>query len=335
HITFDALFQFSPFYFIIEISAGVSLKVFGMGLFSIRLQFALEGPTPWRAHGSGSISFLFFDVSADFDVTWGDSQDTTLPPIPVMPLLKAELEKQQNWIAELPVGNNLLVSLRKLSETESAQVLHPLGTLRVSQRTAPLDIRIDKVGSQKPADANQFKLVPSGDLVKVSDADEQFAKAQFINMSDAEKLSQRAFDPLHGGLKLASGAQTLGSAKLAKRKVRYEQIIIDNNFKHFSSRFKSFSFGFFAHFLRGSAISKSALSKSYRSQIDPFTEKLQVKDGGFTVALATNNQAYSTQAMNFSSETLAQQYIQNQVSLHPELHETLHVIPRHEVTAEA
>ncbi|MDD5265639.1 MAG: hypothetical protein PHO08_00740 [Methylococcales bacterium] len=335
HMTFDALFQFSPFYFIIEISAGVSLKVFGMGLFSISLQFTLEGPTPWRAHGSGSISFLFFDVSADFDVTWGDSQDTTLPPIPVMPLLKAELEKQQNWIAELPVGNNLLVSLRKLSETESSQVLHPLGTLRVSQRAAPLDIRIDKVGSQKPSDANQFKLVPSGDLVKVSDTDEQFAKAQFINMSDADKLSQQAFDPLHSGLKLASGAQTLGSAKLAKRKVRYEQIIIDNNFKRFRLRFKFFSFGFFTHFLQGSAISKSALSKNHRSQLDPFSEKLQVKDGGFTVALAENNRAYSTQAMYFSSETLAQQFIQEQLSLRPELHETLHVIPQHEVTAEA
>ena len=335
HINYDALFQFSPFYFIIDISAGVSFKVFGVGLFSISLQFVLEGPTPWRAHGSGSISFLFFDVSADFDVTWGDSQDTTLPPISVMPLLKAELEKQQNWIAELPGGNNLLVSLRKLSETESSQVLHPLGTLRVSQRAAPLDIRIDKVGSQKPADANQFKLVPTGDLVKVSDADEQFAKAQFITMSDADKLSQRAFDPLHGGVKLASGAQTLGSAKLAKRKVRYEQIIIDNNFKRFRRRFKFFSFGFFTHFLKGSAISKSALSKNYRSQLDPFSEKLQVKDGGFTVALAENNRAYSTQAIYFSSETLAQQYIQKQVSLCPELHETLHVIPQHEVTAEA
>src|SRR5207248_9232102 len=58
HLAFDALFQFSPFHFIIEVSASVSLKVFGVGLFSIRLHFALEGPTPWRAHGTGSISFF-------------------------------------------------------------------------------------------------------------------------------------------------------------------------------------------------------------------------------------------------------------------------------------
>jgi hypothetical protein len=49
HIALDALIQFSPFYFIVEISASVSLRAFGVGLFSIRLRFSLEGVTPWRA----------------------------------------------------------------------------------------------------------------------------------------------------------------------------------------------------------------------------------------------------------------------------------------------
>src|SRR6185436_17787874 len=63
-LAFDALFQFSPFRFIIEISAHISLKVFGVGLFGISLQFCLEGPGPYRAHGTGSLSLFFFDVSA-------------------------------------------------------------------------------------------------------------------------------------------------------------------------------------------------------------------------------------------------------------------------------
>ncbi|MCB0575850.1 MAG: hypothetical protein KDC61_14935, partial [Saprospiraceae bacterium] len=196
HLAFDALFQFSPFFFIIEISASVSLKVFGIGLFSISLHLSLEGPTPWRAHGTGTLSLLFFDVSADFDITWGESKDTTLPPVAVMPLVRAELEKTDNWKAELPAGSNLLVSLRKLSEAETAQVLHPLGTLRLSQRAVPLDLKIDKVGSQKPSDANDFNLQATAGLEKSSDIDEQFAKAQFIKLSDSDKLSQRAFDPL-------------------------------------------------------------------------------------------------------------------------------------------
>lgn len=332
HLAFDALFQFSPFYFIIEISASVSLKVFGLGLFSIRLQFALEGPTPWRAHGTGTLSLFFFDVSADFDITWGDSKDTTLPPIPVMPLLRAEIDKLENWKAELPIYNNLLVSLRKLPEGETAQVLHPLGSLRISQRAVPLGLKIDKVGNRKPADANEFTLAPTAGLVKAVDADEQFAKAQFLDMSDAEKLSQRAYDPLHGGVVLASGTQQLGAAKLAKRRVRYEQIIIDSNYKRFRRRFKIFTAGFFDHFVKSSAISNSSLSNSYTTNLDPFEDKVKVREGGFTVALVENNRPYSTSAAYFSSEALANRFIAEQVSAKPELYETLHVVPQYEAS---
>ena len=330
HMAFDALFQFSPFYFIIEISASVSLKVFGVGLFSISLQFALEGPTPWRAHGTGTLSLFFFDVSADFDITWGDSKDTTLPPIAVIAVLKSEFEKLDNWRAQLPANNNLLVSLRKLDDTESAQVLHPLGTLRVSQRAVPLDLKIDKVGNQKPSDANQFKLTATAGLVKANDADEQFAKAQFLKMSDADKLSQRAFDPMHSGLLLASGAQQLGSSKMGKRKVRYEEIIIDSNYKRFRRRFRVFTEAFFSHFLVGGAVSKSVLSQNYRKLLDPFEEKVAVKEGGFTVAHTENNKPYSVASTYFANEAMAHQFVQTQVAANPDLHDALHVIPQYE-----
>src|SRR5262249_61363880 len=91
HLGFDALFQFSPFHFIIEVLASVSLKVFDVGLFTISLQFALEGPTPWRAHGTGSLSLFFFDVSADFDITWGETKGTPPPPVAVFSLLQGEI----------------------------------------------------------------------------------------------------------------------------------------------------------------------------------------------------------------------------------------------------
>ena len=328
HMGFDALFQFSPFRFVVEISGSVSLKVFGVGLFGINLHFMLEGPSPYRAHGSGSISFFFFDVSADFDITWGESRDTTLPPLPVMPLLTGELKKLENWKAELPAGNNLLVSLRKLPPTES-HVLHPLGSLRVSQRAVPLDLKIDKVGNQAPSDANLFKLTASGGLVRVGDADEQFAKAQFLKMSDADKLSLRAFDPLHGGLKLASGAQPLGASKLTRRRVRYEQHIIDGNYLKFR-RYFGLAVGFFSHFARNGAVSNSKLSKSYAEKLDPFADKMKLREGGFSVVNQQDNRAFSTASTYFASEALAAQFIDSQVAANPALHDTLHVVPQHE-----
>ncbi len=93
HLAFDALFRFSPFYFIITISASLSVKVFGIGLFSVSMRGSLEGPTPWHIEGTGSISLLFFDIDVDFSHTWGTEDETILPPISVMPLLTAEFQK--------------------------------------------------------------------------------------------------------------------------------------------------------------------------------------------------------------------------------------------------
>ncbi len=81
HLAFDALFQFNPFYFIIEISGKVSLKVFGAGLFTISIQLSLEGTSPWRAKGYGKIKILFITFKARFNESWGDAENTELPPI--------------------------------------------------------------------------------------------------------------------------------------------------------------------------------------------------------------------------------------------------------------
>ena len=113
HLSFDALFQFSPFHFIIEISASFSVNVFGIGLFSVSVSGSLEGPARWRARGTGEISILFFSISVDFDESWGESRDTTQPPVEILPLFKAELQKPDTWRALPPASNALGVSLRK------------------------------------------------------------------------------------------------------------------------------------------------------------------------------------------------------------------------------
>jgi hypothetical protein len=324
------LIQFSPFYFIIEISASVSLKVFGAGIFSIRLAFSLEGPTPWRARGTGSLSILFFEISADFDITWGESRNTTLEPIKVMPILKAEFEKLQNWRALLPSSSNLLVSLRKL-DPSAELVLHPVGVLRVSQKAVPLDLLIDKVGSQKASDAKKFSIAVTSDLTKAGDVTEQFAIAQFQSMDDASKLSRRAYDPLTGGLDLSAQGRKLRASKLVRRRVRYEEIIIDSNYKRFIRRFYRLNGVLFTHFLRANSISRSVLSKAYRHKLQPFDEKVAVREENFVVAFQANNQTYRSEA-RFASEAMAIAYLHRQVGQNPSLHDTLHVIPQHEVS---
>jgi hypothetical protein len=330
HIAFDALFQFSPFYFIIQISASVSLRAFGVGLFSVRLQFALEGPTPWRARGRGSISLLFFEISADFDITWGESRNTSLPPVAVLPIIAAELEKPANWKALPPASSNLLVTLRKLDDP-GALVLHPVGALQVSQKSVPFDFTLDKVGSQTPSDAKRFTLrITSVGLTKRGDKLEKFALAQFQNMDDAAKLSLPAFEPLIGGLELVAGGQDFASGKAVERIVRYEEIIIDDNFKRFKRRFTTFPGILFAHFLNGNAIALSALSKATQKKLNPFEEKIKVAGDSFAVAFTSDNKAFGAEA-TFTSAAMASQFIARKVADDPGLADSLHVIRQHEV----
>jgi hypothetical protein len=337
HLAFDALFQFSPFYFIVEISASVSLKVFGLGLFSVRLRGSLEGPTPWRVAGAASISFFFFEISVDFEHTWGESADTTLPGTRVMELLTAELAKETSWRAEVPASSRLLVSLRQLEPADDELVLHPLGALRVSQRAVPLEITVDKVGNQKASDANRFHLQvdDGGGLGKRGDGQELFAIAQYQELDNSQKLSLPAFQPEPGGVVLAASGDQLRSSRMVKRRVRYELIILDSNFKRFARPFFEFWRNLFVHFARGSVITASELSQRRRAELQPFDDRIAVEEPGFTVARTRDNTPWAAEARRFGSEAEAREYLRRQVATDRKLARELHVIPAHEVNEAA
>ncbi|MBD1851442.1 hypothetical protein H6F87_15720 [Cyanobacteria bacterium FACHB-502] len=328
HLGLDVLFQFSPFYFIVEISASISLKVFGAGLFSVRLRGSLEGPTPWRLRGAASVSILFFSIDVDVDETWGETVDTVLPGEAVMPLIAGELEKETNWLAELPPGNNLLVSLRKLEAASDALVLHPIGELIVSQRAVPLGVKIDQVGSKQATDANQFTLsVSTSTLAKQGDREELFPMAQFQKLSDTEKLSRPAFQPVPGGLRLAASGKQVRSSRLVKRNVRYETIVIDTEYRRNPIAFFAFWIGLFVHFIAGAAVSKSELSHKHKKDLQPFDDRVAVKSPLFTVANLADNKPVAAEAQQFRSEALAREYLRDRAAANPKQAKAMHVIP--------
>ncbi len=335
HIAFDALFQFSPFYFIIAISASFSVKVFGAGLFSVRVKMSLEGPTPWRVKGTGSISILFFDIDVDFDKTWGDKKNTTLPPIQVMPLVKAEYGKLENWQAALPASNNLLVTLSPLDETEDL-VLHPVGTLKISQRAIPLDITLDKVGAQKPSDADKFSLEAEGStLDKVKDLNENFPLAQFQEMENNKKLSRPSFEKEHSGIEMSVKDKSTVIGKAVKRVVRYETFIIDKGSSFLLTKLFGFFNALFQHFFLNNAASKSELSYKVKKQFVPNNEVITVKTGGYSVAFTADNKPFSGEAASFDSEALAQEFVKGKLAEDPNLADEIHVIPANEINTAA
>jgi hypothetical protein len=326
----DVLFQFSPFYFNAALSGSLGIKVFGVGLMSIDLNFMLEGPTPWRARGTGSIGFLFFSIDVDFDVTWGDAVNTTLPPVAILPLLLGEVNKLENWKALPPPASNLLVSLRKLDP--ALMVLHPYGALALTQRALPLGLTLDKLGSQAPSDVNWLELTSaiSGPTpLALNPTEEQFAAAQYLNMSDAEKLSRPSYQSFKGGATIGAADGAIESSKMTRRKIEYEQVIIDKEPVHRVPKMRAFG-GMFEGLLNGASVAKSALSQSQKSLLQPNDGKVAVTSEGFTVAHTRDNKPLDAQS-SFTSEAMAVDYLRERQRSEPSLDGALHVLPNHEV----
>lgn len=337
NFSFDALFQFSPFHFIISISFSVELKVFGAGLFSISLRLQLSGPAPWNAKGSGTLSidlWLFsIDITVDFDITWGDAENNKMPAINAIPLLVAEFNKLDNWKAALPANANLFVSLRKPDTAAETLVLHPLGSLQISQRAIPLHIPIDKVGNNAVADAHLFSVSANVPNLQSAPAAprEKFAIAQYQNLSDAEKLSRPSFQDFDAGVELVFSGKQIGASKVVKRVVRYEVKLMDGDDKYHSFKwFKNVGVLFF-HWLKGGAITQCTLSFAYHKNLVPTTLDQRVKVGqpGYTVAGVSNNKPLST-AQAFDSEAQARAWMNTQILSNPALAEEIHVIPTFE-----
>ena len=290
--------------------------------------------------GRGSISILFFSISVPFSHTWGASADTTLTPIEVFPLLEQELGALTNWRAELPKGSNISVALRQLGAQDSDRlVLHPVGTLKISQRRIPLNLELDKVGNQRPADADLFSLTATvGGGGSTNVLQEPFATGQFVDLGDADRLSSPGFSPEDSGLEIAAAGEQGKTSEAVKRVIRYETIIIDNNFKRFVRPFFGYLragfavlYGFlFGHFLAGSAVKQSVLSRHYQTRLRPFDEVITVQPNEYSVAFSETNQSIDS-SLSFSSQAKAVQYMNRRVAEDPALGARVHVIPNTEL----
>jgi len=354
NLTLDGLINRDPFRYSAHTSGDVSLKAFGVGLFTISLDFTLEGPAPWRAHGRGSIGFLFFSVSADFDISWGEELAGILPPIPVLPFLADELGKTESWETRLPSGGTrTLVTLRKLpegSDNGTGIVLHPLGTLAVRQRALPLNVRVDRVGGRRASDGKRFRVTPdSAGLTQATVTGDKFAMAQFQNMSDAAKLSRPSYETQDAGLELTSDSGTLATARVVRRAVRYELHMIDTVRPAAAvsalasapaQRFHSVSEPVFDELRRGASTTRSTLSARRARQRQPFAtqDTVRVDEQRFVVAyVKSNRQAFRPSkpgrlrvAATFRSRATAEDALTDFVVDDPTLTGQLHVIPASE-----
>lgn len=262
YLGYDLLVQFSPFYFIADIYAGLALRAGTDEIAGVHVRCELSGPTPWHANGEASLTILFFEITVGFDVTWGEqgpSQPLELED--VLALVKAALEDKRNWKADLPANTNQGASLRKIELAEDDIIIHPFGVLSVSQKVVPLGLPIVKFGNKKPAPDTLFVLTHSdGGTEEVK---EEFAMANFLQLSDSEKVSRKSFEKVRSGLRLTPENATLHGFEIQKD-VTYELSYVHRK-KTLKAGFLKFFVGMFSTLSRGNSIAKSAYSVSKRA----------------------------------------------------------------------
>ncbi|MEL6667374.1 MAG: DUF6603 domain-containing protein, partial [Bacteroidota bacterium] len=340
HFGFDALFIFSPFFFSFRLSIRLSVKVFGIGLFTVGFSGKLEGPTPWYIKGKGRIKLLFFKLNVPFEHTWGERKNTDLPPIEVLPLLEQELKMTSNWQANLPAGVHTLVSLRQLGDGESDElVLHPVGSLSISQRKVPLNVVLEKYGNQVPSDVEELTVGVTAGLDKLNDLQEQFAIGHFKDLKEEEKLSKPSFQPMNSGLSLSvSGDQTQTSAATA-RTMRYERILIDGAHRR---RITEAIIAFFQLLIallrlsRRNVVRQSAISATRQAEMKPQDQVVKLRPDQYTVVLRADNRPAGTlETVTFDNQVMAEDYLAREKRINPASAADLHVVPAVEANVRA
>ena len=226
-LSFDALVTLAPLAFVVDIAAKLAVKAGGHTILSVSLDLTLSGPDPWRARGRASFSILFFDVSFGFDVTIGDDAAPVLPaPVDVAVLLVAAFADARSWHAQLPAGGAALVTLRAV-DPGTEVLAHPLATLQVRQRVAPLERTLDRFGTTVPSGARRFKITLAtigGVRSTLTGLQDRFAPAQFAALSDDDRLSAPSFEDMPSGAALGADGYAAGApVSLA---VVYEQLLV-------------------------------------------------------------------------------------------------------------
>ena len=333
-LSYDVLVQRSPLHFVAEFTAQLAVRSGSHALFSVKIDATLEGPTPWHIKGTGSfeIGFVFtVTIHVHFDVTIGVDLSSLLPFLKVLPLLVEALEDAGNWRALLPSGSSLAVVLREIAAAADRLVLHPFGTLEVSQKVAPLNLPLDRIGAKKLENGRIFSIgsvqVGAG-MPQTDSAKEQFAPAQFLEMSDAEKLSRKSFEKYDSGVRIGGG-EGANADYVTELDVAYEVIYVPQKKK--PVRFKLPQFLFEA-FVRGNAVAQSPLSFESQSPSGLGTGRVEIAREKFAVA-GVSNLALHAEGLVFDSEAEAHAAMKLAVQANPSLTSELQVVPLYQVNA--
>jgi hypothetical protein len=332
---FDALVQWSPkFYFIVEISAGITLSFEGNTLLGVTLDFTLSGPGPWDAAGKATITILFWDVTAHFHASWGSSDNAGPPPsIELVGSVANALAQPESWEGQLPAGGDGIVSL--ISRDRDGVVVHPLGALTLRQRTAPIGLKLDRLGQAPLTNARRVDFgqatfgpqnTPAADSTPVTD---KFAAAQYLDMSDDEKLSRPSFEDFAAGMQLTPVGELTGT--VVETDVAYETRILHG--PRLQHPPLAFAFAHTFAFANLGAAGTSQVAHDARYTVSTSdVSRTPVAVGSTTLTSVASSQTLASAGIATKmTYSLARQTLDQHLADHPEDEEHFVLVGAHEV----
>jgi hypothetical protein len=228
YLGFDVLIIFSPFFFEFDFQASFDISFEDVSLAGFDIDGTVSGPTPWHVHAHASFHILFVSVSASFTIEWGESTPAKIDKKKVLPDLIAALQDPRNWSTQLPDGTKQTVSLVSPNSASAVLRVHPMGALSVRENIVPLDLTISHYGNAAPDDGNIFAISAvsiNGQAETKQNFQDYFATGQFLNLSDADKLSRPGFERYDAGIRI--GSDTIVHGPDSPRTVTYEERYVD------------------------------------------------------------------------------------------------------------
>ena len=230
HLSFDALLYLTPkFYFLVQLEFQVALEALGEDFASVTVRMSLEGPGEWRAKGYFSFSILWWDWDIDFDESWGDAPSIEAEKTSASALVTRELNDPSRLLPGPPVGGHALVTLAP--PPSGVALAHPLGVVTIAQKAVPFDVEIDRIGTRLLSEGKaRFTvddvLVGGKSATAQERVTDHFARGQFMELSEQQKLEGRSFEKFTNGVRVGSSAYTVANTGTAV-KADYEVEILE------------------------------------------------------------------------------------------------------------
>ena len=208
--SFDTLIQWSPFHLEVDLAAWVKITAGGTTILALNLQLAITGPAPWHLTGKAEFHILFFSVSVAVDLTLGASSTATaaVETVDVAGLIWQQVSDPLAWQAVLPASASPGAVVAAGPVDPSRVLAHPLATVSVRQKVAPLGPRVTHVGAHLPTGgASTYGLtLTTPDGAVASPLTDLFAPAQFVDMPAEQRLTAPSFETFASGVELRPAA---------------------------------------------------------------------------------------------------------------------------------